>query len=73
MASEQTTELPRERTPHGIRWGVTDVSCACEHRGHIVLHVTTPRQRLSVRVTPSGLIRVDAVEPNTGEPLHVAV
>lgn len=66
-------ETSAERTPYGFRWGVTDISRACEHKGHIVLHITTPKQRLSVRVTPTGLIRVDAVEPNHGEPLHVTV
>lgn len=46
-------------TRYGFRWGVLEVSRAAEHRGHRVITLRTDRERLDVRITPTGLIRID--------------
>lgn len=71
--SANQTELPCERTSWGFKWGDTHVIRACEHKGHIVLMVETPRQRAYVRVTPTGLIRVDGAVTNVGEAQSIAI
>ena len=52
-----------ELTRYGFRWGPATVSRACEHKGHVVLMIRGARQEVMVRVTPSGLIRVDKIRP----------
>lgn len=63
--------LPCKATPYGFTWGITDIGRACEINGNVVICIETPRQRLFVRVTPTGLIRVDAPVANAGEVLSV--
>lgn len=73
---DQTTpapHLPCERTPYGFKWGEAAINRAAEHKGHRIVMIETPRQRLMVRITPCGLIRVDPIEANTGERYSVAV
>lgn len=49
-----------ERTRHGFRWGNLEVIRICnDRRAGRVLFIKTEKQRLQVRVTGSGLIRVD--------------
>jgi hypothetical protein len=73
MASDRTTQTTPERTAYGFKWGESTISRACEHKGHRIVMIETPRQRLMVRITPTGLIRVDTVEANSGELLSVSV
>lgn len=52
-------EAPRTLvTQYGFEWGNARVERLVSHRGHRVLHVQTARQRVEVRVTPAGLVRV---------------
>ena len=51
-------------TPYGFEFGVALVERACSYKGHVVIEITTPRKRVNIRVTPSGLIRIDKVYPN---------
>ena len=48
----------RAITKFGFRFGAADVSRLAEHKGHVVMSVSTKRQAVEVSVTPSGLIRV---------------
>ena len=73
MHPDQITNLPCERTRFGFKWGVATISRACEHRGNIVLTIETPKQRVMVRVTPKGFIRLDPIEANRGEKYSVAI
>lgn len=58
-------------TPYGFEWCNAAISRAAEHQGHRIVVIKTPRERLMIRVTPSGLIRVDAIEANAGEKYSV--
>ena len=50
-------------TRYGFRWGPLTVErCASDDWG-VAIYLRTPRQNVLVRVTPSGLIRVGALEP----------
>lgn len=60
-------------TRFGFEYGAAHVERAASHKGHVVLFITTPKQRLHVRVTPTGLIRVEPIIPNRGTPLSVAI
>jgi hypothetical protein len=71
MSSSQDAHAGSEKTPYGFQWGNAVISRACEHKGHRLLMIETPRERIMIRVTPSGLIRVDGFEANTGEKLSV--
>ena len=55
------TGVPCTRTPYGFKWGEADVACQAEIMGNIFLGVSTPRQSVTIRVTPTGLIRVDRI------------
>jgi hypothetical protein len=46
-------------TQYGMRWKQAEVIRATEHKGHIVFQIRTRKQLMSVRVTPSGLIKID--------------
>lgn len=46
-------------TRYGFEWGAAKVSRCASHKGHVVLTVVTPKERLDIRVTPSGLIKLD--------------
>lgn len=48
-------------TQYGFVWGPASITRACsDPKWGVIIDVTTPRQVLTVRVTPSGLIRVTA-------------
>jgi len=49
-----------EDTPYGFNWGHVKVERAAQVRGNRVITIKTPRDVLQVRVTPTGLIRVDS-------------
>jgi hypothetical protein len=51
-------------TRYGFEYGAALVERAGSLHGHIVLTISTGRQRVDVRVTPSGLIRVNDVVKN---------
>jgi len=47
------------RTPHGFAFGAADVSAgASDERGNVWICVKGKRAKLTVHVTPSGLLRV---------------
>jgi hypothetical protein len=44
---------------YGFTWYGVDVVRTSEHKGHKILDITTPKgKQITVRITPSGLIRV---------------
>ena len=45
------------RTEHGFVFNAATVSAICEDKGSAILAVTTRREQLEIRVTPTGLIR----------------
>jgi hypothetical protein len=48
-----------KRTEHGFAFGAAEVSAdAADDRGYAFIGVKTKRARISVHVTPSGLLRV---------------
>ena len=49
--------LDLHETPYGFNWGHTQVERVASHMGHQILSVETPRERLEIRCTPTGLIR----------------
>lgn len=57
-------------TRYGFTWGDTEIMRATEIDHNIVLHVTSATQRLVVRVTPRGVIRVEKHETKDGKPLR---
>ena len=59
-------------TQYGFEFGAAKVERAASYKGHVILHITTDRQRLEVRITPSGMIRVDGPTKNLGEVFCVA-
>ena len=53
-------------TRYGFTWGPAEVRrCASERKWGVMFDVITDKQRLQIRVTPSGLIRVGEPEKNT--------
>lgn len=44
---------------YGFEWGAVKVERFAEHKGHRILGITTPKEVLTIRVTPTGLIRVE--------------
>lgn len=51
-----------DQTRFGFTWGQVTVERTANIKGHRVLTVKTNRERVDLRVTPSGLIRVTRVE-----------
>ena len=49
-----------KNTSYGFKWGDASVERCASHNGHLVLSITTSREALSVRITPTGFIRVDS-------------
>lgn len=49
-----------EETAYGFKWGAADVCriASVDKRGWVVIGVTTPRHRLELYVTKTGMIRV---------------
>jgi hypothetical protein len=52
-------DIHLEETPFGFAWGNAIVSRICSLNGHRWIEVQTGRQILSIRITPSGLIRTN--------------
>jgi hypothetical protein len=50
-----STELTE--TKYGFTWGKAKVERIASHKGYLFLGVTTPRDQLEIRITPTGLIR----------------
>ena len=46
-------------TRYGFVYGAATVERAASHKGHVVVSIKTPRQQMHIRITPSGLIRLD--------------
>lgn len=53
---------PGRITEFGFDWGCAQVSRLAHHNGHIIIGINTPKQSLTIRVTPSGLIRPEDVQ-----------
>ena len=51
------------RTEYGFVFNAATVSAICEHKGSAIIAVTTRRERLEIRVTPTGLIRTSKGNP----------
>lgn len=49
----------RRQTPYGFEFGPAKVERCSEIKGNVIISITTPRQLLYVRVTPSGMIKID--------------
>jgi len=49
--------LELHETRYGFNWGHTKVERTASHMGHQIITIETPRERLEVRCTPTGLIR----------------
>ena len=52
-----------KETKYGFAWGAAEISRVVSHQGHVHIEINTPRQRIMVRVTPSGLIRQEKLNP----------
>ena len=52
-------------TIYGFDWGNARVVRACEDKGYRQLFVLTPRQVLTIVVTPTGLIRTHVRKAQT--------
>jgi hypothetical protein len=48
-------------TRYGFEYGAAKIERVMSHKGHVLLHVYTGKQLLSIRVTPSGLIRLSDI------------
>ena len=51
-----------ERTANGFRFNAADIVAMTEHKGNSYIRIETAKQVLDVRVTPTGLIRVDKIK-----------
>lgn len=45
-------------TQYGFQFGAALVERLASHKGYAIVGVKTPKQRLEITITPSGLIRV---------------
>jgi hypothetical protein len=50
-------------TKYGFIWGVAAVERLASYRGSVIIRIKTPREELVVRVTPTGLLRVERDKP----------
>lgn len=57
-----SAEARVKTTTFGFDFGTASVERITSHRGHVVVAVNTAKERVFIRVTPSGLIRVGTVE-----------
>lgn len=60
---ERRAEMAEQDTRFGFSWGPVKVERFTEHRGSVYLTLSTARQLVDVRVTPSGLIRIGEPRP----------
>lgn len=56
------SNAPGRITQYGFEFGPAKVDRAWSHKGHVGLMIYTGKQLINIRVTPSGLIRVDEIE-----------
>jgi hypothetical protein len=54
---KNTTPIDVHETKYGFNWGTTQVERVASHLGNRVILISTPRQALEIRITPTGLIR----------------
>lgn len=58
--SDSTGKFKYEETKYGFRYGPAIVErTASDEKAGVLLAIRTPRKRLEIRVTPSGLIRME--------------
>ena len=59
--------FPCQETKYGFKWGpVTVERCTSDPKFGVIITATTPKGRVHLRVTPSGLIRTGKVQaPNS--------
>lgn len=60
--AKSDTTIHHAETRYGFEYGAARVERSWSHKGHVGLTIHTGKQLLSVRVTPSGLIRVGEIE-----------
>lgn len=63
----KTTYLTR----YGMRYGPARIERSCSHNGYVGIEIWTGRRRITVVVTPSGLIRPGEVERDYRKPADV--
>jgi glutamyl-tRNA reductase len=52
---------------YGFEYGAAKVERACSDKGRVMIDIGTPRQRVTIRVSRTGLIRVSEVTKNWDE------
>lgn len=50
-------------TNYGFQYGAAVVERVASHKGYAVIGVTTPRLRMEITVTPTGLLRIGKAYP----------
>ena len=45
-------------TQYGFQFGAAKVERFASHKGYVVIGLTTPKQRLEIIVTPTGIVRL---------------
>lgn len=50
------------QTQYGFKYGACEIKRLCSHKEHVMLELATERASLHIRVTPSGLIRIEQVD-----------
>lgn len=53
-----------EQTRYGFKFGATEVERLASQAGYVIIGLKTPRQRVDITVTPTGLIRVGPTVAN---------
>ena len=51
-------DVKAEITQYGFQFGAAKVERFASHKGYVVIGLTTPKHRLEITVTPTGIIRV---------------
>ena len=51
-------------TQYGFRFGAAHIERLASYKGYVMVGLKTPKQRLELTVTPSGLIRIGKVVRN---------
>lgn len=57
-------------TQYGFKWGAGEISRLCDHNGHVTMQVKTPLAAIDIRITPSGMVRIDQTD---GRPSTVRI
>lgn len=50
-------------TQYGFEFGAATVERLASHKGYAIVGIRTPRMRIDITVTPSGLLRFGNVHP----------